>query len=60
MTGSPSQERIAAAVGKALEETLQQESFPDRLWPYTAAQLAFLREFVSRAIAGALSEGQES
>lgn len=47
-----SSEQIAEEVRKALESTLRMDEYPERLWPYTAAELNFLREFVTRAIVG--------
>ena len=47
-----SPDQIAEEVRNALEATLRMEEFPERLWPYTAAELNFLREFVTRVIVG--------
>ncbi len=50
MARTMSTEEITRAVGEAMEETLKLEEYPERLLPYTPAELNFLREFVARAI----------
>ncbi len=42
---------IAREVGEAMEETLRLEYYPERLLPYTPAELNFLKDFVSTAMA---------
>lgn len=54
MATSLSAEEIREEVVKALEDTLKLEAYPERLWPYTPAELNFLRDFVSRALIGVL------
>lgn len=50
------QDKIAAAVAQALRETLGSEDYPERLEPFTEAQLRFLRQFVAQALARLLAE----
>lgn len=49
-----SPEEITIEVSKAMEATLKLEAYPERLWPYTSAELSFLKEFVTRAIIGVM------
>lgn len=51
-----STEEIIRAVGEAMEETMRMEDYPERLLPYTPAELKFLREFVGRAIIRVLEQ----
>lgn len=44
------QDKIAAAVAQALRDTLESGDFPQRLEPFTEAQLRFLRQFVDQAL----------
>lgn len=45
---------IAREVGEAMEETLRLEYYPERLLPYTPAELNFLKDFVATAMARVL------
>ena len=49
-------EEIASEVAAALEATLGGEAFPDRLWPYTQAELNFMQDFVTRALVGVMQK----
>ena len=50
---------ISEEVNKALEATLKLESYPERLWPYTQAELNFLKDFVSRAIINVMDRARK-
>jgi len=54
MSSQPSREQIEALVARALEATLRQEAYPERLLPFTQAQLNFMRDFVAEVISSAL------
>lgn len=56
MARTMSTEEIIRAVGEAMEETMRMEDYPERLLPYTPAELKFLREFVGRAIIRVLEQ----
>ena len=50
MTATVSADDIAAEVRNALEATLKLDAYPERLWPYTQAELNFLNDFVAQAL----------
>ena len=54
MAATPSVEEIASEVASALEATLESDAFPERLWPYTQAELNFMQDFVTRALVGVM------
>ena len=54
-----SAEEITREVGEAMEETLGLEAYPERLWPYTAAELNFLKDFTVRAITRVMDRAQD-
>ena len=56
MAATLSAEEIASEVAAALEATLESEVFPDRLWPYTQAELNFMQDFVTRALVGVMQK----
>ena len=53
---SKTPDEIAALVAQALRDTLASEDYPERLEPFTEAQLRFLRQFVAQAIVKVLTE----
>ena len=54
MAATLSAEEIASEVAAALEATLESEVFPERLLPYTQAELNFMQDFVARALVGVM------
>ena len=59
MTATLSADDIAAEVRSALEATLRLDAYPERLWPYTQAELNFLNDFVARALTRVMLKANE-